>query len=154
MKQSFKTFLVWIIFIGLFVLVFQSVQNPPVDSEMPFSDFVATALPKDGPSGVAKVRVTGDVLEGELVDGTKFKTVGDLKEFQKDLVDRKVSITYESETANSFWVSLLTGWLPMIFFVLLFFFIMRQAQSGGGKVFSFGKSRHRVLSERDRKSVV
>ena len=145
-QSSFKTILVWILFLALFVVIFSTVRGRPDQTEIGFSEFVRRAIPTAGPSGVARVVVVGDVIEGEFLDGTPFKTVGDLDDYQKDLIDRGVDVSYENDTTGV-WVSILSGWLPMLFFIFIFIMFMRQAQSGGGKVFSFGKSRHRILAE-------
>lgn len=157
MKQSFKTLLVLGLLIGLFFLVSQQVSNQGTQSEMNFSEFIVKAVPPmyEGSTAppltqVKTINVRGEVIEGELVDGTKFKTLGDIKDYQKDLIERGIVIKYESQEAG-IWVSILTGWLPMLFFVLLFFFFIRQAQSGGGRLFQFGKSKHRVLGESSQK---
>ncbi len=39
-----------------------------------------------------------------------------------------------------------SGFLPLIFVGALFFFLMRQAQSGNNQALSFGKSRARMFS--------
>jgi cell division protease FtsH len=43
------------------------------------------------------------------------------------------------------------NWLPLVLIVLMFLFIMRQVQVGGGKAMSFGKSRARLLTEHKNK---
>ena len=141
--------IVWLLFIGLFVLVIETVRNRPDTTELEFSVLIQKALPPQ--SLVDEIVVKGEVLEGKLKDGTAFKTVGDLKEYQKDLITNNVKIRYEADASNSLWMNILTSWLPILFFVFLFFIFIRQAQSGGGKLFSFGKSKHRVLSEDSRK---
>ncbi len=146
MKPGLKTVLVWLLFLGLFLVIFTAVRGRPDRKEIGFSEFVRRALPAQGPGEVAKVVVMGEQLEGEFADGTRFKTTGDIKDFQKDLIAKGVDIRYETDTSGV-WVSILSGWLPMLFFVFLFFLFLRQAQGSGGKVFSFGKSRHRILSE-------
>jgi len=147
LKPGFKTVLVWLLFLGLFMVIFTAVRGHPEKKEIAFSEFIRRALPASGPGEVARVVVIGETLEGEFADGTRFKTVGDLKDFQKDLIAKGVDIRYEPDTSGV-WVSILSGWLPMLFFVFLFFMLIRQAQGGpGGKVFSFGKSRHRILTE-------
>jgi len=134
----------------LFVVIFSTLRGGTNQAEIGFSDFIRQAIPENGPTHVARIAVTGDRIEGEFLDGSPFKTVGDIEEYQKDLINRGVEIKYESDT-TSVWVSILTGWLPMLFFVFLFFMFMRQAQGGGGKVFSFGKSRHKVLAEEEKR---
>jgi cell division protease FtsH len=156
-KQSVKTFLVWVVLIVLFALVMKEHFDRPAAADIDYTTFISKALPAATeplgalpPSGVSKLTVKGDRIEGEYVDGSAFRTVGDLKDFQKDLIARGVSVTYISEDVG-LWVSILTSWLPMLLFVFLFMMFMRQAQSGGGKLFSFGKSKHRMLSEDSRK---
>ncbi len=147
MKPGLKTVLVWLLFLGLFMVIFTAVRGHPDRKEIGFSEFIRRALPAQGPGEVARIAVQGERLEGEFADGTRFKTTGDIKDFQKDLIAKGVDIRYEADTSGV-WVSILSGWLPMLFFVFLFFLFIRQAQGGaGGKVFSFGKSRHRILSE-------
>ncbi|MBP7127226.1 ATP-dependent zinc metalloprotease FtsH [Myxococcota bacterium] len=157
MKQGMRTFLIWLLFIGLFVMVLMHSRGGRKSQEIDFSEFISKALPAaetpDGPpppTQVEAVRVKGERLEGTMVDGSAFTTVGDLKDFQKDLIARGVKVSYESQEVG-IWVTILTSWLPMLLFVFLFVMFMRQTQSGGGKLFSFGKSRHRVLSESSRK---
>ncbi len=139
--------------IGVFVAIVETVDRKPGSSEMEFSEFINKALPPAAtPEGtppateVASIVVTGPRITGKMVDGKEFKTMGDISEYQKDLINRRVSVTYEDESGG-LWVSILTSWLPMLFFLFIFIMFMRQSQGGGGKLFSFGKSRHKVMSE-------
>lgn len=158
MKQSFKTVLVWLFFIGLFVVIVETVRGQPNTTEIEFSEFINKALPPRSspeaplPDGeVSKITVTnGTSIEGEYVSGEKFETFGEISEYQRDLIERGVTVKYDPGN-DGIWVSILSGWLPMIFFVFLFMMFMRQAQGGGSKLFSFGKSRHRGLSDESRK---
>lgn len=157
MKQNLKTVLVWLLLIGVFVAIVETVDRKPASSEMVFSQFITAALPDpttpDGPlpsSLVKEVTITGQKIEGRMKDGKEFKTFGDVSEYQKDLVARGIAITYEDETGG-IWLQLLTSWLPMLFFLFIFLFFIRQSQSGGGKLFSFGKSRARQLTDTSRK---
>lgn len=58
---------------------------------------------------------------------------------------------YERAENNGFMYNLLVTGLPMILLVLMFMFIIRQIQVGGGKAMSFGKSRARLLTENKHK---
>ncbi|WP_168123490.1 ATP-dependent zinc metalloprotease FtsH [Paenibacillus sp. HB172176] len=51
----------------------------------------------------------------------------------------------------SFWVTFLTSIIPFLLLFVLFFFLMNQAQGGGGKVMNFGKSRARLYNEEKKK---
>jgi cell division protease FtsH len=149
LKQSIRTVVIWLLFVGLFFLVIETVKSRQDATDLEFSAFIQKALPPA--SAVDEVVVRGETIEGKLKDGTAFRTVGDLKDYQKDLIANDVKVRYEADPSNSLWVTLLTSWLPILFFVFLFFIFIRQAQSGGGKLFSFGKSKHRVLSEDSRR---
>ena len=48
-------------------------------------------------------------------------------------------------------MSLLISWFPMILFIGVWIFFMRQMQGGGAKALSFGKARARLISEKHNK---
>lgn len=48
---------------------------------------------------------------------------------------------------QSFWLTFFTSIVPFILMFVLFFFLINQAQGGGGKVMNFGKSRARLYNE-------
>jgi len=57
-----------------------------------------------------------------------------------------VDIVYEQPTQWGDILTILSGFLPLIFVGALFFFLMRQAQTGNNQAMSFGKSRARMFS--------
>ena len=140
----------------IFISVYESIQRTP-DNTVSFTTFLQAASlndPETDPN-VEEIVVKGLDIEGTYrvaVDGQKtFTTRGDLKEFIKDLVDRKVTVRYEREDEDTIWFSVLGTWLPMIILFGFFFFFIRQLQSGGGKAMSFGKSRARLLNKANNK---
>jgi len=54
---------------------------------------------------------------------------------------------YKPMEGQSIWISLLTTLIPFIIMFALFFFLLNQAQGGGGKVMNFGKSRARLYND-------
>ncbi|NUN12678.1 MAG: ATP-dependent metallopeptidase FtsH/Yme1/Tma family protein [Myxococcales bacterium] len=153
MKQSYKTILLWVFLIVVFVAIYQSLKSTAGAKKISFSEFITLALPEDGtPSKVENVTVTGLEVEGELKENkSRFKTVGALDDYHKELISRGVKVEYTLDDQNTFWVSIIGTWLPMIFLFLIFFFFMRQLQSGGGKAMSFGKSKHKILTDSAKK---
>ena len=145
--KHYKSMVVWVVLILLFVFVFQSLRNGEPSTRVTFTQFVHKALKEgDRDHRVESIQVNGLQITGTLGNGDRFLTTGDIKEFQKDLVNRGVDITYKNED-NSIWLSLLGTWLPMLLLFVLFFFFMRQIQAGGGRAMSFGKSRAKLLNE-------
>ncbi len=62
-----------------------------------------------------------------------------------------ISYDVKAKDESTFWQSLIISWLPMLLLFALFFFFMRQLQSGGGKAMSFGKSKARLLTDHQNK---
>ncbi len=149
MKQ-YRNMLVWVVLILLVVVLYTGVRSSAAGAEISFTEFIhkATAT-KDvaEKDQIDEVTVRGLGIEGLTREGKPFRTAGELKEFQKDLIARGVKITYEREDANAVWISLLLNWLPMLLLLGLFFVFMRQLQSGGSRAMSFGKSRAKVMTE-------
>ena len=146
--KHYKSMLIWVLVIVGFVLFYNNLKTRAAGKELSFTQFVHRATKtKDEMMRVEKIKVRGAAIEGQFRDGQRFTTTGDLKELQKDLINAGVEITYEREDANAMWMSLLGTWLPMLLLFGLFFFFMRQLQSGGGRAMSFGKSRAKLLNE-------
>src|ERR1700726_3031164 len=61
-----------------------------------------------------------------------------------------VNITIKNQSPNQ-WVNLLISIAPFALLLGLWFFLLRQMQSGGNKAMSFGKSRARLLSMQQKK---
>ena len=63
------------------------------------------------------------------------------------LVNNGVKFTYQNPPDNSLWLSLLINILPWVFLIALFFFVSRRASQGQQGIFSFGKSRAKLILE-------
>ncbi|HIA00762.1 MAG TPA: cell division protein FtsH, partial [Myxococcales bacterium] len=135
MNPKYKTILLWFVLIIVFVAIYQTLKTTNHGQKIDFSDFYHQAIPSADDSGaqvvVAKVTVRGKEIEGEYSDGTRFRTVGDIKPIERDLMERGIRVVHESNEQNGFWLSILGTWLPMVFLFLIFIFFMRQLQSGG-----------------------
>ncbi|MBN1944154.1 MAG: ATP-dependent zinc metalloprotease FtsH [Bradymonadales bacterium] len=80
----------------------------------------------------------------------EFTTSGPVEDLVDTLVITGAKVTFKTES-DSVWQPLLITWLPLLFLFLIFFFFMRQIQSGGGKAMSFGKSKAQLLNESQKK---
>jgi len=60
---------------------------------------------------------------------------------------QKIPYEIKKMPGQSFWLTFLTSIIPFIIMFVLFFFLINQAQGGGGKVMNFGKSRARLYNE-------
>ncbi len=151
MRQSLKTALLWAFLIAMFVslwVLFQRGGKEP--AAMNWSQF----MQKVEAGEVRQVTIKDLDYEGTLRDNTQFKTTGpaDLSAtIGEKLREKGVNLTYVKSDQGSIWVQVLLQYLPLVFLFLLFFFFMRQLQSGGGKAMSFGKSRAKLMTEHHNK---
>ena len=83
-------------------------------------------------------KFTTNILTNDPAIMEEIRTVGKTKNPQ-------IQIIKAPET--SAWVSFLISIVPFVIIFVLFFFLMNQAQGGGGKVMNFGKSRARLYNE-------
>lgn len=98
-------------------------------------------------------KITGDfvkkytkVVGNEKVSAEKFRSMipfSSDEELLKLMQDKGVTIEAK---ASSNWGSLLTYALPWLFLIIFWFFMIRQMQGGPKGIFSFGKSKARLLS--------
>ena len=67
----------------------------------------------------------------------------------KRLYDKNVKITAKpSDEDVPSLMGVLVSWFPMLLLIAVWIFFMRQMQSGGGRAMGFGKSKARLLTER------
>ena len=150
MNQVYKNLTLWMV-IGLIVIllftVFQGTQQN--GQEQPnFSDFL---------KAVEQGRVESVVIRGNLVtyalkDGgaTQKTYVVDYPDLVKTLRDHGVKIAVRPHDSNP-WYAMFLPWVPMLLFIGLWIFFMRQMQGVGEKALSFGKARARRISEKQNK---
>jgi cell division protease FtsH len=150
MNQVYKNLALWMV-IGLIVIllftVFQGAQQS--GQEQPnFSEFL---------KAVEQGRVDSVVMRGNLVTYTlkdsattqRTYTV-EYPELIKMLRDRGVRIAVKPADSNP-WYTVFLQWVPMLLFIGVWIFFMRQMQGGGAKALSFGKARARLISEKQNK---
>jgi cell division protease FtsH len=101
---------------------------------------------------VKEVTVTGQEVHGRLKDNSGFHVIVPVNDpdMTKVLRDKGVEIIFHDMNSGS-WPSWVANFLPLILLAALWFFMIRQMQTGGNKALSFGKSRARLLSMQQKK---
>ncbi|HXU79799.1 MAG TPA: AAA family ATPase, partial [Polyangia bacterium] len=159
MRQSHKTFLVWVMLILAFVVVWQLFNPHTPEKKEAFSTFIQRLEknPEEIKANTLQIRTGAAGNYAEFKGQSKkddqwFVTTGYLTDSIYAKLD-KSGVQYEiiKENEGGFWQQVLITWLPMIVLVVLFLVFMRQLQVGGGKAMSFGKSKAKLLSENQRK---
>jgi len=151
-NSTVKTVVFWVV-IGLSALllwtVIQQGRSGQKDAEVNFSQFMS-----DVDSGnVHEVTVDGMQLRGKHRDCSAFHTTvpANYPEMIKELQGKGVVMTFRDANSGSWPLQLLGTWAPLILLGALWFFMIRQMQTGGNKALSFGKSRARLLSMQQKK---
>jgi cell division protease FtsH len=135
----------WLVIILSMILLFGIFsQSQTGRKELNFSEFLARVEQGE----VAEVELRGSSITGKLKDGTPFQTyAAEDPELVPSLRKQGVVISAKPVEQTPWW-SLVLNWLPMLLFIGVWVFFMRQMQGGGAKALSFGKARARLLTEK------
>jgi cell division protease FtsH len=148
MNPFYKNLALWMVIGLIVILLFQLFQqNQSPRGEIVFSDF----LKKVETGEVREVTLKGNNVSGRMSDGSSFRTfTADYPDLVKSLKDKGVKIDVKPPDTNS-WLAIVLQWVPMLLFIGVWIFFMRQMQGGGAKALSFGKARARLISEKQNK---
>jgi len=153
-NSTAKTVLFWVAIALSAVLLWTVIKtNSPgqKDKELAYSEFMGQV----DSGNVADVTIDGQQARGKFKDKSGFHTTiapglmnNDLPTY---LRGKGVIVTFRDVSGGvwSSWVFNLI--LPIAVLAGLWFFMIRQMQSGGNKALSFGKSRARLLSMQQKK---
>ena len=145
-QQFYKNMALWVvILVGmlmLFTMLRQDQETPP---DLAYSDFVIAV--EDGQ--IEKITIEEGSINGVQVDGREFTTYAPT--ISQDLLallkEKQVNVKAQPKDEGGFWRQILIMWFPLLLFVGIWIFFIRQMQSGGGKAMSFGKSKARLQTE-------
>ena len=153
MNSTVKTIIFWVVILFAAVALWQVVKNANSAQkvqEINFSQFMS-----DVDQGVVKeINVTGMEVKGKKADGAVFHTTAPANvftlEMMKMLREKGVNASFQDVSSSSWsWVINLIA--PLALLAALWYFMIRQMQTGGNKALSFGKSRARLLSMQQKK---
>src|SRR5437870_7368325 len=119
------------------------------EKEINFSQFMTDV----DQGNIKEVTLTGVEVHGKYRnDNSVFHTTvpQNYPDMIKTLRDKSVNITIK-DISNGSWPTWLLNLAPLILLAALWFFMIRQMQTGGNKALSFGKSRARLLSMQQKK---
>jgi cell division protease FtsH len=140
----------WVV-VALFLVVLFNVFQPSATSNTTNTVAYSTFLNDVKNGQVAAVTITGHDITGVEKDGkTTFETYApEDPGLVSSLMANGVQVAAKSDTDNMNPVlKILISWAPMLLLIGVWIFFMRQMQSGGGRAMGFGKSRARLLTEK------
>ena len=154
MNSTVKTVLFWLL-IGISALLLWEVVKGARDGQKDKEVNVTQFMSDVDQNNVREITVNGMEVRGKYRDGSAFHTTAPgnyfTPEMLKNLQGKGVLITFRDINSGSLPLQLLGTWAPLILLGALWFFMIRQMQTGGNKALSFGKSRARLLSMQQKK---
>jgi cell division protease FtsH len=150
MNSNFRNLAIWVVIGLLLMALFNLFQNPGSGrrgNEISYTDFLAGV----DSGSIAEVTIAKHRITGSYRDkGSTFTTIApDDPNLVERLNKKGVKITARppEEDVPSI-LGVLVNWFPMLLLIGVWVFFMRQMQSGGGRAMGFGKSKAKLLTER------
>jgi cell division protease FtsH len=154
-NSTVRQIVIWALIIGGAILLYQvfNGRNNPKEVNLSFSDLMDKVA--QNPTAVKSATIEeGRGIKGELTSGESFTTEVSnehvLSDVAKAMHENKVKFYFKSSSSSQ-WVFGLLSYAPLLVFIGLWIFMMRQMQSGGNKALSFGKSRAKLLSNQQKR---
>jgi cell division protease FtsH len=149
MSNFGRNLALWVIIALLLVVLFNLFQpgaSHTSATQVAYSDFITEV----NGGRVRDVVIQGRTVSGQLTDGRTFQTyTPEDPTLVNRLTDKGVRVIAKPEDSDvNPLVHYLLSWFPMLLLIGVWVFFMRQMQSGGGRAMGFGKSRARMLTEK------
>lgn len=156
MKSSQKTLFAWMLLALMAVVLFQTAHVNKGTKKIPFNKFIEAVKKNEVDTVTFK---SHGKIEGTFkapTNGEKeFETVGDTNSefYTKVLNEHNIVPNYELEDSSNIWLQTLIYWTPMVLIFVLLFVFLKQIQASGGKAMQFGRSRAKLLTEGNTKTL-
>ena len=150
MNSTLKTVLFWAVILGSALVLWQVVKN--ANSGQKVAELSAAQLLSEVDQGnIKEVTINGMEATGKQANGTSFHAIvpANYPDMYKEFREKGVNFTVKDVTSGSW--SWLVNLAPLALLAALWYFMIRQMQTGGNKALSFGKSRARLLSMQQKK---
>jgi len=149
MSNFGRNLALWVIIALLLVVLFNLFQpgsSRSPSAQLAYSDFIADV----NGGRVRDVTIQGRIVSGVLADGRQFQTyTPEDPTLVSRLTDKGVRVIAKPEESDvNPLLHYVLSWFPMLLLIGVWVFFMRQMQGGGGRAMGFGKSRARLLTEK------
>lgn len=153
MSDMAKNLILWLVIAVVLMSVFQSFG--PGDSNGKTVDYT-TFIQEVGQGQIREAKINDKEIVFYRSDNSRnvtYMPVYDTK-LLDDLINQNVKVTGTPPEEQSLLGTIFISWFPMILLIGVWIFFMRQMQGGGGKgAMSFGKSKARMMSEEQIKTL-
>ncbi len=154
----FRTLILWLVIpLGLIMAVLYL-----RDAKSDMVDLTISEVIEFGRNGAVKsIEISADKIEGEFrgqrtIEGREVKRFTSTSIFYEGLIPETLSwsvdkVSAKNSSTGDFILQMFTWIIPLGFFVVLWFFFIRQMQAGGNKAMMFGKSKAKMLNASQKK---
>ncbi|GAD78465.1 ATP-dependent zinc metalloprotease FtsH [Vibrio ezurae NBRC 102218] len=153
MSDMAKNLILWLVIAVVLMSVFQSFG--PGDSDGKSVDYT-TFVQEVGQGQIREAKINDKEIVFYRSDNSRnvtYMPVYDSK-LLDDLINKNVKVSGTPPEEQSLLGTIFISWFPMILLIGVWIFFMRQMQGGGGKgAMSFGKSKARMMSEEQIKTL-
>jgi cell division protease FtsH len=149
MSNFGRNLALWVIIALLLVVLFNLFQPGATQraaTQVAYSDFIGEV----NQGRVRDVVIQGRTVTGQFTDSRAFQTyIPEDPTLVQRLTDKGVRVIAKPEDSDvNPLLHYLLSWFPMLLLIGVWVFFMRQMQAGGGRAMGFGKSRARMLTEK------
>jgi cell division protease FtsH len=152
-NSTVRQIIFWVLIIGGAFLLYQvfNGRQTTKDAKLNYPQLLQKAQDKQIRTATIE---EGRGVHGELTDGQTFNIELTNEFIQAELAKKfnETGVDYNFKSSSSSqWLIGLLSYAPLLVFIGLWIFMMRQMQSGGNKALSFGKSRAKLLSNQQKR---
>lgn len=157
MKDNNKIFRSMVLYLLIFIAIYAMVQlysqATPQVTKIDYGELVRYISANQ----IKSITLSGNQVKGVFKNGTEFESsVPDITNFMSFvdpyILEGKLDFKYEPQVGPPWWVQMLPSLFLVGVLILFWYVFMQQAQGGGGsRVMSFGKSRARMVTDKDKR---
>jgi cell division protease FtsH len=148
-NNQYRNFVMWAV-IGLLLLaligLFQGQTTRTQSSEISYSELIKKVQAGD----IKSLTWSNGVITAKGNDQKTYDSYSPVlpDDDMKTIRDKNVVLEFQPPQSDSFLSGALITWLPMLLIFGVWMFFIRQMQSGTGKAMGFGKSKAKLLTEK------
>ncbi|MDA8198014.1 MAG: ATP-dependent zinc metalloprotease FtsH [Thermaerobacter sp.] len=148
--RGIVTIVLVVLFVATLMELFSS-QTPTIPTR-PISQMMTMA--KAGEIHSVTMNPSSSTITVTEQNGSKYQSIydsGGTTSVSNALMTDGIAVTILPPATTSFWLSLASNFLPLLFVAGILYLLFSQTQGGGNRVMQFGKSRARMHTEERRR---
>jgi cell division protease FtsH len=157
-----KTVALYILLLIILLSIFTNIANTKKVEKLKYSEFVKMLQDDTAAKKFINIRINDREITGQMLGPNLLSSEKETIHFQTITPDdpglmeiirgsKVASIEAEPPAQMSWWLNLLINWFPFILLIGAWIYILQKMQGGGAKALSFGKSRHRMVDNTEKR---